>query len=158
MERTKEMQLEQVAEKALQNARQLKLAPPIFELYASLVALSLAMIMFLVPGLLEMEGSLYIYLSALATQEVWAGAFFTAGMLSALGMLFSRVWVRIVALVMLTLLYGTITVFYGLILPNFGFIVMVWVTVFTIASMPLVKYTGIWNNIQGGNNNDTEDN
>lgn len=151
MERTKEMQLEQVAEKAIQNAKQLKLAPPIFELYASLVALSLAIIMFLVPGLLEMEGSLYIYLSALATQEVWAGAFFTAGMLSALGMLFSRVWVRIVALVMLTLLYGTITVFYGLILPNFGFVVMVWVTVFTAASMPLVKYTGIWNNIQGRN-------
>lgn len=145
----KELQLEQVAERAIQNAQQLNLAPPIFELYAALLSMSLAMIMFLVPGLLEMEGGLYDYLSRIAPQGGWAFGFFLAGVTSSLGMLFNRIFVRVLGLLMLTLMFGAVTVIYGLLLPNFGFVLMLWITIFTIASMPLTKYTGIWNKPKG---------
>lgn len=141
----KEMQLEQVAERAIKNAQQLNLAPPIFELYAALLAMSLAVIMFLIPGLLEMEGGLYVYLDVIAPQEVWALSFFTAGVTTSLGMLCNKIAIRIIGLSMLTALFGTLTVIYGLLLPNFGFILMLWITIFTIASIPLTRYTGIWN-------------
>lgn len=143
----KEMQLEQVAERAIKNAEKLNLAPPIFELYAAMLSMSLAMLMFLLPELLEARTTgFYGAMIMIMPQGGWAIAFFTGGVLSSMGMLFNKVWMRILSLVILSMLYGTLTVIYAFLLPNFGFILMLWITIFTIASIPLVKYTGIWNN------------
>lgn len=141
----KEMQLEQVAERALQNAEKLNLAPPIFELYAALLSMSLAIMMFLLPNILEGAGGFYHMMVTVMPQGAWGLSFFFGGVLSSLGMLFGNKSLRILGLSIMSLLYGTLTVIYGMLLPNFGFILMLWITLFTIASIPLVRYTGIWN-------------
>lgn len=159
MDINKELQLEQVASRALRNAAKLNLAPPIFELYASLLAISLAIVMFLVPGLLELDYVIYGVLVSIMPQGGWGIAFFIAGTLSAIGMLINQNWLRILALMGLSALYGFLTTVYGFTLPNFGFILMLWLTVFTVASIPLVKYTGIWNvKSKGEKHNDSKTN
>lgn len=145
MDNNKELQLEQVAERAVKNAQQLNLAPPIFELYAALLSLSLAIIMFLMPNILEGQGGFYASMIFIMPQVGWAMTFFMGGILSSVGMLFDNKKARIFALCVLSLLFGILTVLYAILLPNFGFVLMVWITIFTIASIPLVKYTGIWN-------------
>lgn len=145
MDINKESQLEQVAERAIRNAQQLNLAPPIFELYAAMLSLSLAIVMFLMPNLLAGDGGFYRMMVVVLPQGGWALTFFIAGVSSALGMLLNKMWLRVCSLVLTAFLYGGLTLIYGLLLPNFGFILMLWITVFTIASIPLVKYTGIWN-------------
>jgi hypothetical protein len=145
----KELQLEQVAERAIQNAEKLNLAPPIFELYAALLSMSLAIIMFLFPELLAGRGGFYGMMTSLLPQGGWAIGFFLGGVLSAVGMLFDKRALRIVSLFIMAILYGTLTAIYGMLLPNFGFILMLWITIFTVASMPLTKYTGIWNKPKG---------
>lgn len=140
----KERQLEQAADRVLRHA-QLNLAPPIFELYASLLAMTLAIALFLIPGLLQQNQEIYSYMTAVMPQGAWAFSFFLAGILNACGMLFSIVPLRIIALSAETLLFGIVTVIYALLFPNFGTFTMLWLTIFTAASIPLVKFTGIWN-------------
>lgn len=139
----KEMQLEQVAERAIQNAEKLNLAPPIFELYAALLSMSLAIIMFLFPNVLEGAGGFYHAMTGIMPQGGWALSFFTGGVVSGLGMLLNSSNGRILGLTVMAILYGILTVIYGTLLPNFGFILMLWITIFTTASIPLTKYTGI---------------
>lgn len=150
MDVNKEMQLEQVAERAVKNAQQLNLAPPIFELYAALLSLSLAIVMFLFPQLLEGNGGFYEIMVQLMPQALWAIAFFVGGVMCAFGMLFNSRPLRVTGLVVLSVLFGTLTAIYATLLPNFGFVLMLWTTIFTIASVPLVKYTGIWNKKEEG--------
>lgn len=147
----KEMRLEQVAERAIQNAEKLNLAPPIFELYAALLSMSLAIMMFLLPNLLKGEGGFYLMMVEIMPQGAWGITFFIAGVISSIGMLLGSKYCRIIGLVVLSILYGTLTYIYGMLLPNFGFLLMLWITIFTFASIPLVKYTGIWktNHIKG---------
>lgn len=144
----KERQLEQAAERVLRHA-QLNLAPPIFELYAALLSMTLAIALFLVPGLLQQNQEIYTYMTALMPQGAWAISFFVSGILSAIGMLFNKTVLRIVALGGEAILFAIVSVIYALLFPNFGTFTMIWLTVFTIASIPLVKYTGIWNNKKG---------
>lgn len=145
MDDNKEMQLEQVAERAIRNAQQLNLAPPIFELFAALLALSFSILMFLFPGILDGNGGFYSLMTTVMGQTKWALSFFVAGITGALGMLVNKIWIRVAGLMLLSLIYGVLTVFYATLLPNFGFVLMLWITIFTVASIPLVKYTGIWN-------------
>lgn len=146
----KEAQLEQVAERAIKNAQQLNLAPPIFELYAALLSLSLAIVMFLFPELLAGRGNFYGTMIHIIPQGGWAFAFFTGGIVCSLGMLLNSRPARITGLVILSVLFGVLTAIYATLLPNFGFVLMLWITIFTIASIPLVKYTGIWNKKEEG--------
>lgn len=149
----KEMRLEQVAERAIQNAEKLNLAPPIFELYAALLSMSLAIMMFLLPNLLKGEGGFYLMMVEIMPQGAWGITFFIAGVISSIGMLLGSKYCRIIGLVVLSILYGTLTYIYGMLLPNFGFLLMLWITIFTFASIPLVKFTGIWkpNHTKGDN-------
>lgn len=143
----KERELEEVAERALQKAEKLNLAPPIFELYAALLSMSLAIMMFLFPNVLSGEGGFYLIMVDIMPQGAWGISFFFGGVVSSLGMLFNKSPLRIAGLVAMTLLYGTLTAIYGYLLPNFGFVLMLWITIFTIASIPLTKFTGI--NLKG---------
>ncbi|MCA1800061.1 MAG: hypothetical protein LC650_02060 [Actinobacteria bacterium] len=142
---SKEEQLEQIAEKVINRAENITLAPPIFELYAALLSMSLAMVMFLFPELLELRTSFYAMMTAIMPQGGWAFGFFIGGVASALGMLFDSTWMRVWALLGMAFMYGTLAMIYGFLLPNFGFVFMIWITAFTVASIPLTKYTGIWN-------------
>lgn len=145
MDDNKEMQLEQVAERAIRNAQQLNLAPPIFELFAALLALSFSILMFLFPDILDGKGGFYSLMTTLMGQTKWALSFFVAGITGSIGMLANKTWIRVAGLMLLSLIFGILTVFYATLLPNFGFLLMLWITIFTVASIPLVKYTGIWN-------------
>lgn len=146
MDMNKELQLEQAAERAVKNAQQLNLAPPIFELYAAMLSMSLAIIMFLIPGLVDGGNSSFYKIMLLIMPQIgWAMCFFAGGIIGALGMLINRSYLRILSLSILSGMFGILTVIYATLMPNFGFILMMWITIFTIASIPLVKYTGIWN-------------
>lgn len=146
--KSKEIQLEIVADRAIKQM-QLNLAPPIFELYAALLAMSLAILMFLVPELLEGDTGVYAVMTGIMPQEFWAMMFFVLGVSSAIGMLFNHVITRVIVLSAMSFAYGSVTVIYGMYMPNFGFILMLWLTIFTFASIPLVKYTGIWTTKHG---------
>jgi len=137
----KELQLEQIAQEA--QRVEITPAPPIFELYASLIAMSLSALMFLFPGILDSNTELYeLMLGALPTHG-WALSFMISGLTGAIGILANSKALRILALCALTLLFGTVTAMYGLAFPNFGIVFMTWLTVFTVASIPLVRFTGL---------------
>lgn len=139
----KEMQLERLAEKVVKNAEKLTLAPPIFELYAAMLSMSLAIVMFLLPDIIEGAGGFYGYMTSVMPQGGWAASFFVGGVTSSVGMLTNMRLLRMAGLIMMALLYGALTTIYGALLPNFGFILMMWITIFTVASIPLTKFTGI---------------
>lgn len=141
----KEVQLEQVAERAIRNAERLNLAPPIFELYAALVSMSLSVAMFMFPQLIEGAGGFFHNMEGIMSQGSWGIGFFIGGVVSAVGMLANSRFTRIAGLLVMSCLFGALTGIYASLLPNFGFILMLWITIFTVASIPLVRYTGIWN-------------
>lgn len=137
----KELQLEQVS-KAIENHKVSK-APPIFELYAALIAMSIATIMFLVPGILSQASEIYGYMKIVAPQGGWAVMFLVSGLVSAIGMLADKGFLRVLGLLFMSIMYSVLTVVYTMVLPNFGVVLMLWLTVFTIVSIPIVKYTGL---------------
>lgn len=154
----KEQQLDDIVNKAITKAEQITLAPPIFELYAALLSMSLAVLMFLVPELLAGRFIFYDYMTMIFPQVYWAIGFFIGGVVSAVGMLLNRRPCRIIGLIVMAVLYGMLTGIYAIMLPNFGFILMLWITVFTIASIPLTRFTGIWKPKKGEILDDSEGN
>lgn len=151
----KEKQLEQVANRALR-VQQMKIAPPIFELYAALVAISVACMFFLLPTVLSGKNGFDAMVLAILPQWGWAIVFFVGGVTSATGILINSDAIRIIALILLSMIYGTFTVLYGFAFPNFGIILIGWLTIFTIASIPIVRFTGLRTKKEKGNENDAE--
>ena len=137
----KEMHLEEIAN-SLENFQSSK-APPIFELYASLVAMSLSILLFSLPGVFHQGGEFYQLMKLVLPQYGWAIAFFSVGIASSLGMLFDNYVTRVIALIAMALVYGITAVFYIISFPNIGCIFMFWMAVFTVGSIPMVKYTGL---------------
>lgn len=137
----KEIQLEQVA-KAVEEYEIAK-SPPIFEIYAALVAIGIAMLLFWVPNMLSGYTELYRIMTGVFTQSVWAVLFFIAGVFSALGMLFKADWLRIATLCVLASLYMVVALCYGLNFPNLGSIVFGALSLFCVFSIPIVKFTGL---------------
>ena len=137
----KEMQLERVA-KAIQDFHITK-SPPIFELYSALVAMSISILLMLLPGVFLQDSTFYVLMRSVLPQTGWAILYMFAGVLSALGMLLDRNGVRIFSLILLVGAYGVTASFYIVTFPNLGGILMFWITIFTAASVPMVKYTGL---------------
>lgn len=138
----KERQLEQAVDKVLEHQK-LNIAPPIFELYAAMVAISVSCMFFLLPAVLNDKNDFDATVLSVLPQVGWALTFFIGGVASAVGILINSDALRIISLVFLALLYSTFTFFYALAFPNFGLILIGWLTIFTIASVPLVRFTGL---------------
>lgn len=142
----KEQQLEQIVESV--RSFEVPKAPPVFELYASLVAISISILLLLLPGVFEQNDStFYVLMRTVLPQIGWAALFFVGGVMAALGMLFDGKAVRIISLLLLTVSFGVVASFYIVTFPNLSGLLMSWLTIFTAASIPMVKYTGIrsWN-------------
>lgn len=138
----KEQQLEQV----VNSIKEFKVpkSPPVFEMFAALVAISIAVLLLLLPGVFEQNQTLfYRLMRAVLPQTGWAIAFFAGGVGSAVGMLLDRAALRIAALLVMTVLFGVVAAFYIATFPNLAGILMFWTTIFSGASVPLVKYSSI---------------
>lgn len=136
-----EQQLEQV----VRSIRELEMAkaPPIFELYSSLVAISISILLFLLKGVFFQEATFYVLMRAVMPQYGWALLFFAAGVLSAVGMLIDNDGLRIFALALMVASFGMVAAFYILTFPNMAGVLMFWLTIFSGVSIPMVKHTGI---------------
>lgn len=118
-------------------------APPIFELFAALVAMSISILLFVLAGTFHQESTFYILMRAVMPQTGWATIFLVGGLTSAWGMLFDSAFARVAALVILLVTFGTVAIFYLLVFPNLAGVLMFWIAVFTGVSIPMVKYTGL---------------
>ena len=136
-----ERQLEAIVDSI--NQYEVSKAPPVFELFASLVAMSISILLFLLPGVFLQESLFYQLMRAVLPQTGWAFLFIGGGIMSALGMLLDNNLLRIVALVLMAASFGIVAAFYIVTFPNLAGILMFWISVFTMASVPMVKYTGI---------------
>lgn len=136
-----DQQLEQLSN-AIQNYKVSK-APPIFELFASLVAMSISILLFSLAGVFKQEATFYILMRTVMPQIGWATVFLIAGFSSGLGMILDKKTIRIVSLAVLLILFGIVAVFYLITFPNLAGILMFWISVFTGLSIPMVRYTGL---------------
>lgn len=145
MERDKQQQLEEQLELIAKKTESYEIpqAPPLFELYTALVALTLAVLMFLVPEVLVGETSLTTRMEALMPIHGWGIGFMLAGIVGAVGILTNSKSLRYLGLALKTILFGAITVFYYQTIPNFGFVIMSWFTIFCLVAMPFIKYSGL---------------
>lgn len=137
----REIQLEQVADKIKEF--EVSKAPPVFELYAALVAISLSAMLFLLEGALSGNHLFHALMNALMPQYGWAFFLLMGGIISAVGMLLDSQIIRVIGLLVLLAAYGTVAAFYIVSFPNLGGVLMFWLATFTAASIPMVKYTGI---------------
>jgi len=136
-----EQQLEQLSA-AVENYKTSK-APPIFELFAAMVSMSISILLFVLVGVFQQENTFYELMLLILPQTGWAIVYFAAGMLATIGLLIDSSIVRIIALVVLVAIYGTTAAFYIATFPNLAGVLMFWITVFSAVSIPMVKHTGI---------------
>lgn len=129
--------------KEVTEKHEFSLSPPVFELYSALLAMTLAILMFLFPASEMSNAGLLLGVTAFLPQHVWAIFFCIAGITSTIGMLFNKSSLRITALVILTLCYGSLTYVSIESAPSFGAAIVSWLTVFSVASIALVRFTGI---------------
>ena len=137
----KEKELEQLVEK-VKNESDLRF-PPIFEMYATLFSLSVSILMFIFPNMLQPDTNLYTWMLKIMPQFMWAFSFFGAGMVKAIGLLLDNVALRVLGLVMSAVLYLVFTVCYAINFPTIGAVSFACMTVFTVISINIVKHTGI---------------
>lgn len=117
--------------------------PPLFELYATLFSILIAIIFFIYPTMLvESEGA-YSIMLAIMPQTGWALSFFTACMLKAIGLIIDNNAMRIIGLLVSSVLYVALSVCYGFFFPSIGGTAFACMAIFTILSIPIVKYTTI---------------
>lgn len=129
--------------KEVTEQQQLTLAPPIFELYVALLSMTLAILMFLFPADVMSNAGLLQEITQLFPQYIWANIFLAAGLIGTAGMLLNKNYLRVVSLIIVAGCYGTLTYMSFDGSPSFGAVLVSWITVFTLISIPLVKFTGI---------------
>jgi len=137
----KEKELEQLVEK-VKNESDLRF-PPIFEMYVTLFSLSVSILMFIFPNMLQPDTNLYTWMLKIMPQFMWAFSFFGAGMVKAVGLLLDNVSLRVLGLFMSAMLYLVFTVCYAINFPTIGAVTFACMTVFTVISINIVKHTGI---------------
>lgn len=117
--------------------------PPLYELYATLFSILIAIIFFIYPTMLvESEGA-YSIMLVVMPQTGWALSFFTACMLKAIGLIIDNNIMRVAGLVVSSALYITLSICYGFYFPSIGGTAFACMAIFTLFSIPIVKYTTI---------------
>lgn len=137
----KEQRLKEIAN-ALEEHSYTK-APPIFELFAAIVAMSISTLLFVLVGVFEQDATFYELMRMVMPQTGWAATYFVVGIVAAAGLIFDKKTVRIISLGAMAATFGLTTVFYLMTFPNLSGILMFWITIFTIISIPMVKFTGL---------------
>lgn len=140
-ERQLEEQLEAIARKT--EEFEIPQSPPLFELYTVLVSLSFAVLMFLAPDLLIGQSSMTDEMMKIMPVHGWGIALMLAGIVGAVGILTNSRPFRYLGLSLKTVIFGTVTVLYYQTLPNFGFVILTWFTLFCVIAIPFVKYSGL---------------
>lgn len=139
---SKERQLEEISEK-VNNYKPSK-HPPIYEMFVTMISITLSIMLFLFPDMLSTEySSLYTILLVIMPQWGWAFTFFIAGMVKAIGMLIDNKYLRIGGLVMSSLIYAVFSISYTVMFPTIGSVVFTAIMVFCLISIPDVKRTGL---------------
>lgn len=142
---SKEQQLEEISEKMGRSKIGKEL--PVFEMFITMVSISLSIVMFLFPNMFSsgVSSSLspYGFLLVIMPQFMWALTFFCTGILKAVGMLISSRGLRIGGIVLSSLVYGVIAVIYSIGFPTIESVVFTALTVFSLLSISEVKRTGL---------------
>lgn len=136
-----DMKLEQVAAQA--ESFDIPQPFPVFEIFVALVALGISMILFMFPEFMESDYALYHLMNTVLPQYGWGIAFTVSGIVGGLGLLLHSNWMRIFGLLASSVVYGGMAVCYLMEFPSIGAVVMTGMTLFSLLSVPIVKYTGL---------------
>lgn len=121
--------------------------PPMFELYATLFSILMAVMFFIYPHMLRdvesQPAHVYGNMMYVMPQWAWALSFFVASMLKACGLIFNMKPMRITGLIASSILYIALAACFSIVFPNIGSITFACMAVFTLISIPLVKHTTI---------------
>lgn len=120
---------------------------PTFEVFTTMFSILTAIMLFWFPTMLEStqatKGGLYWIMLTIMPQFMWAIAFFSAGVIKAVGLLAKSDALRIIGLVMSAVLYLVFTICYVINFPAIGMITFSCMTLFTLVSIVLVKHTSL---------------
>lgn len=116
---------------------------PIFEIFASLTAIAMSMLLFLVPGFLEADAALYHLMEHIMPQIGWAVALMAVGSISAIGNLVTSSVMRIMGLFGMSGVFAAIGAYYIVEYPNLGSVVMPSLALFCLITVPIVKFTSL---------------
>ena len=116
---------------------------PVFEIFVAMVALGISMILFMFTDFMETDYALYHLMNTVLPQYGWGISFAVGGIVSGMGLLLHTNWLRIFGLVMLAGVYGVMAVCYIMEFPTIGAVVMTGMTLFSLLSIPIVKFTGL---------------
>lgn len=143
-----EKKLEQI-NRAVNNAQgyKVKKSVPVFEMFVTLFSISVSILLFLFPNMFIIDADkprhLYWLLLQIMPQYMWAFAFFIAGVSKAIGLLLDSNITRIAGLAMSMMIYISFSAAYVVGFPSIGFVTFICMTIFTIVSIPIVKYTNL---------------
>lgn len=117
---------------------------PLFELYATLFSIALTILLFAYPNMIYSQpANLYDNMIDVMPQWKWGVSFFTAAMFKAFGLLFDKNFLRIIGLCASSILYIALAVLYAMNFPSIGAITFSTMAIFSLLSIPIVKYTNI---------------
>ena len=143
-EPSKEVTVEEVKEwvKELKEQRQV----PIFEWFVSMFSVSMAILLFTFPDMLQYNGNnvtnLYDIMLSIMSQPYWAFTFLVASMAKSIGLLLKNDVLRIVGLSFSVVIYIVMTVCYTINFPTIGSVTFAWMALFSVISIFMVKHTG----------------
>lgn len=138
---SEEQKLDDIAQR-IENEN-LAVFPPVFEMYATLFSILVAVIMFIFPSMLHSEDDLYKWMLAIMPQYMWAFSFFIVGILKAVGLMIDNNHMRVIGLVGSSFLYAMMTVCYAIDFPSVGTVMFACMTVFAVFSISIVKHTSL---------------
>ena len=136
-----DIRLEQIAAQA--EEFEVPQSIPVFEIFSSITAIALAILLFLVPGFLAHDPSLFHLMESVMGQPGWAVALMVGGVIGAVGNLVNSISMRITSLFILAAVYGSISACYIVEYPNLGSVVMPGMAVFCMITVPIVKFTAL---------------
>jgi len=118
--------------------------PPLFELFTTLFSILVAIMLFAYPDMIyNYPARLYDHMMNLMPQYMWAMLFFISCMFKSIGLLTDKNMLRVIGLVLSVVVYGLMTFCYALDFPSIGSITFACMALFSVISIPFVKYTSI---------------
>lgn len=116
---------------------------PLLEVALSLYSAYAAILLFLVPGILDSDAGVYYNMSAVVPQSVWAFAFLIGAFAKSFGLLLGSDLLRKTGLGISTVIYGTVTICYAFEFPNLGTGVYFILSFMSAVSIFYVKKTAL---------------
>lgn len=123
-------------------------APPMYEIFITVFSLAFAVFLLVVPEALThgdaaSQWKPYLAMLNIMPQVGWALVFSAASLAKAIGLLLDNKSLRIIGLLLSAVLYLILTGCFAYGFPNIGVVTYATMGIFTLASLPLVKVTGL---------------